>query len=262
MKIAVLAENTAVSGDIEAEHGLSLYIETEGKKILFDMGQTEVFARNAEIMGIDLAEVDTAVLSHGHYDHGGGMAKFIEINNKADIYVSRYAFDECYSGAEKFIGINKDLEQNPRLKLVDDYQSLSDNAKLFSCNDRKLENPIDSAGLSVLTDGVRCADTFRHEQYLLINEKCRKLLISGCSHKGILNICEWFAPDVLVGGFHFMKQDVSTKNDVLDISAKRLLEYNTEYYTCHCTGKEQYNYLKNIMKDRLNYLSGGQIIEL
>lgn len=262
MKIAVLAENTSARDDILAEHGLSLYLETAEHKILFDMGQTDLFAKNAQVMGIDLTQVDIAVLSHGHYDHGGGMARFLEINDKADVYVSKYAFDDCYSGAEKFIGINKELKKSPGLKYVEDYCELCDNVRIISCNDKEYEYPIDSAGLTVENDGVRRADKFRHEQYLLIKDNARRILISGCSHKGILNICGWFHPDVLVGGFHFMKQNVGERNEILDKSAQKLLEFGTEYYTCHCTGEEQYRYLKKIMNNKLNYLSGGQIIEI
>ena len=73
MKIYVLMENTTKKEDMLTEHGLSLYIETENHKILFDTGQSENFAINAERMGIDLSLVDIAFLSHGHYDHGGGL---------------------------------------------------------------------------------------------------------------------------------------------------------------------------------------------
>ena len=77
MKLWILAENTACAEGMLPEHGLSLYMETGSRRILFDMGQTDAFARNAARMGVNLEKVDTAVLSHGHYDHGGGMAAFL-----------------------------------------------------------------------------------------------------------------------------------------------------------------------------------------
>ncbi len=98
-----------------------------------------------------------------------------------------------------------------------------------------------SAGLTVMKDGVFVPDDFRHEQYLLIEEAGRRILISGCSHKGVVNIMEWFRPDVLIGGFHFMK--LPTDN-VLQSYAERLDGYDCDYYTCHCTGTEQYEYMK------------------
>ena len=106
MRITVLLENTAASSDMEVEHGLSLFIETGTKTILFDMGQTDLFARNAGKLGCDLSRVDAAVLSHGHYDHGGGLERFLEINSHAPVYLSPYAFEPHYNGSDKYIGLD------------------------------------------------------------------------------------------------------------------------------------------------------------
>ena len=87
MKITALLENTSEREDMLTEHGLSLYIETQNHTILFDMGQSGLFAKNAAVLGIDLGAVDIAVLSHGHYDHGGGLAVFLEINKTAPVWI-------------------------------------------------------------------------------------------------------------------------------------------------------------------------------
>ena len=247
MKITVLTENTSLSPELHSEHGLSLYIETEDKKILFDMGQTDLFEKNAEKLGVDISGVDIAVLAHGHYDHGGGLRRFIEINDHAPVYVSKFAFGDHYS--TKYIGLDKTLADNSRLKFAGDYLKIDDKTELFSCNAE--------------IDGEIKNDDFRHEQYMLITEGEKRVLISGCSHKGVLNLAEHFKPDVLVGGFHFMKLDVQNEKgrEYLDEAARIMKESGIKFYTCHCTGEEQYSYLKNSI-DSLEYLSCGSVTEI
>ncbi len=263
MKIFALMENTACAPQYASEHGLSLYIEAGGRKILFDTGAGCAFADNAALLGVDLAQVDLAVLSHGHYDHGGGLQRFLQLNDHAPVYLSRHAFGRYYRGTEAYIGIDQNLRQSDRLILVDDEISLAEDLTLLSCNNRECRYPLDSAGLTEQQNNIFLPDQFRHEQYLLIEEGGRRVLISGCSHRGILNIMEWLRPDVLVGGFHFMKQDLADgTNPVLDEAAQVLASYATEYYTCHCTGLPQFAYLQAKMGDKLHYLAAGQVVEI
>lgn len=117
MKIVTLAENTSVSEAFRSEHGLSLYIETETHKLLFDVGASSLFAENAEKLGVDLSEVDTLIISHGHYDHGGGLKTFMEINDKAAIYLNGQAFENHFSkraNGQAYIGLDQELFCNPR----------------------------------------------------------------------------------------------------------------------------------------------------
>jgi len=256
MKITVLAENTAKNSTFEAEHGLSLYIETGSIKILFDMGQSDMFLRNAERLGIDIAKVDIAVLSHGHYDHTGGLEAFLNINKTAPVYLSKFAFEPHYNGTEKYIGMNLKLMNNPRLIFTEDFTEIADGITLHSCNNAKKNFHLGSFGLYEKKGDSFIPDDFRHEQYLLIEEEGKKILISGCSHKGILNIVNWFDADVLVGGFHFSKLPL---DDKLKGYATYLDGFSTNYFTCNCTGTEQYGFMKEHMK-KLHYLSTGDKI--
>ena len=258
MRITVLIENTACDERYCAEHGLSLYIETTGKRILFDTGQSDAFLANAARLGIDLRTVDFAVLSHGHYDHGGGLKAFLALNKTAPVYLNRHAFEPHYNRTEKYIGLDPSLQDSDRLIFTDDDYRIDEEITLFSCNDRERPYVTDAAGLGVMEGGRIIPDDFRHEQYLLVEEGGKRILISGCSHKGIRNITEWFSPDVLVGGFHLMKQPVGEE---LLRCAGALARYDTDYYTCHCTGEEQFKAMQPLIP-RLRYIRSGETIEI
>ena len=260
MRILTLIENTCDIPDLDKEHGLSLYIETKHHKILFDTGATGCFADNAKKLGVDLSQVDTLVLSHGHNDHSGGLERFFRINDRAPVYLCPDAGEEHFSAAGDFIGLTPELLKSDRLRYTVDGQRIGQGLTLHTGNQRVMYTSVDTAGLTVLRNGVRVADDFSHEQYLLIREEDKSVLISGCSHKGILNIAHWFAPDVLIGGFHFFRELPDSPR--VTEAAEKLLTYPTKYYTGHCTGLEQYAVMKKIMADRLQYLSTGTEIIL
>lgn len=254
MKLWVLMENTAREGFL-SEHGLSLYIQACGKRILFDAGQSDAFAHNAQALGIDLASVDLAILSHGHYDHSGGMSRFLDVNSTAPLYLSRHAFEPHHNASGKFIGVDPALEGCNRLVFVEDEMPLAPGLRLLSCNQRSRLYPTDACGLTAWGE----IDDFRHELYLSIEEKGKRILISGCSHKGILNITAWFAPDVLVGGFHF--KTLSPDAPQLMAAAQQLRHHPTTYYTGHCTGQAQFAAMKPILGQQLHAIHSGDVLE-
>ena len=223
------------------------------------MGQSDLLLRNAARLGVDLSQVDLAVLSHGHYDHGGGIAAFRTVNRHAPLYVSRHAFGRFYS--TKYIGLAADTQNDHRLIETEGIIPLGEGITLFA--DGAVPHfGEQNRGLTKEEHGTRIPDDFCHEQYLLIEENGKRVLFSGCSHRGAVNVVRHFAPDVLVGGFHFKNMDPVLHAPFLRTAADWLLQADTVYYTCHCTGMEQYAFLKEIMKDRLHYLSCGQTVEL
>ena len=259
MLIRVLMENSAMDERFICEHGLSLYIEANGKKILFDAGQTDAFAENALKMGVDLASVDLCVLSHGHYDHSGGLTRFLEINNHAPVYMHRRAGEPHYNGTEKYIGISAALIDHPRVMLTGDSLDLGDGLRLCTCNALASGCPASARGMTVKCGEAFTQDSFDHEQYLIIEENGKRTVISGCSHKGILDIVKWLKPNVLVGGFHFVKLNPEGADaEFLESAAHQLLERDCSYYTGHCTGEAAFAFLKERMGDRLQAIPAGK----
>lgn len=256
MKITSLLENTTDRKDMQIEHGLSLYIEFKNHRILFDMGQTDLFYENAKTLDIDLSLVDIAIISHGHYDHGGGLQKFFDINPHAPIYIHKDAFLPHYNATEKYIGLDPSFKNHPRIIFTDNKYCINKSLTLLSCNEKSKKHSETSSGLNEKLGDIFIPDDFRHEQYLMLVENEKRILISGCSHKGILNITEWFSPDVLIGGFHYSKLSL---DETLINASKRLASHTTTFYTCHCTGRKQYEFMKHYIP-KLNYLSCGQTI--
>ncbi|MCR5743517.1 MAG: MBL fold metallo-hydrolase [Lachnospiraceae bacterium] len=260
MKITALVENTTRT-TLSVEHGLSLYIETKKHRILFDSGQSTLFLENAKKLGVDLSTVDICVLSHGHYDHGGGLKAFTQVNDRASIYMSRYAFGRHHHGADRYIGLNRDwiddADFQKRVIYTDGDLTIDDELSILMPRSEKVID-MGSAGLDFYDGDKLVPEDFRHEHYLMITEDGRRVLISGCSHQGIINICEWYKPDVLVGGFHFMKEELGER---LAGFGKTLNNYNIDYYTCHCTGVAQYEFLKPYIA-RMSYLAEGDTVDI
>ena len=277
MRIINLVENTEGSSGCGVEHGLCFYIETAKHKLLMDTGQTDLLIGNAEKLGIDLTAVDTVVLSHGHYDHGGGILPFAQINPTAKIYVPAAAFGEYYSvnkaGEPHYIGLAAEIEELPQVVKVtaeDGIYQIDDELSLFSGIGN--EHPIPSANrrLKKKADGELVQDDFAHEQCLVIKEGVKSILLSGCAHHGILNILDRYIalygkePDIVISGFHMMRKNGYSDEDINMIidTALALRQYKTVFYTGHCTGVEPYNAMKKLMGTQLHYVHSGDEVRI
>ena len=257
MVIKVLNENTSKRA-LRCEHGLSLYIETGAHRILFDTGQSDIFAENARKMGIDLSKIEMCIISHGHYDHGGGVPCFLEINDTAPVYIHQNASGSFYNESGKFIGLSKELFAHARIKQCSAITELVPNITLISSTCLQKKMAVDNFGLSMKIGDKLIPDDFKHEQYLLICENNQSCLFSGCSHNGIINIEKHFHPDYYIGGFHLSKLPADER---LNAYADALNQYPSQYYTCHCTGEENFRYLQQRMP-HLHYLSTGETLHL
>lgn len=274
MKIYTLMENTAVSEEFRSSHGLSFYIETKNHKILFDMGPDGGFLENAEKLGVDISKVDLAILSHGHYDHGGGLFAFLEANRKAEVHIQKRALGAFFAhdpdGKQRYIGLPAGLEGNPRIVLhTGDYKLSADLQVFAGVTGRECYSPANDR-LFMGWNGRHVQDLFMHEQNLLIKEGNTFVLVAGCAHNGIVNIlkkAEAFAPggiDYVLGGMHLSKayEKEAERKEFCHMLSGRLLEKKCRYYTCHCTGEEAYKDLHSEMGDRMRYLAAGSVLEI
>ena len=257
-----------------AAHGLSLYVELVcGRKVLVDMGPDDGFIENAKALGIDLSQVDTAVLSHAHRDHTGGLEAFLQLNQKAKVYLRKGSFGRAYHISpqnQEYIGPDESLQGNSRLVETDEEYDLGDGMRLFS-GIRGKECLSEANG--VLFDKTETGfvpDPFLHEQGLLIREGENLCLFGGCAHTGILNQLSRAAEledapvTHVVSGFHLNnpRTSVPVSDEVLDRLAGRLLAAKIQCYTCHCTGIYAFERLREKMGKAMAYLACGDEIQI
>lgn len=275
MKVVTLLENRSISKAYKYKHGLSLYIETSQHKILFDTGTDASFVYNADKLGVNLAEVDIVVISHGHYDHGGGLEAFLKINEQAKIYIGKGAFDKhlfkILGIIKHNIGLKDTLRTNSRLIFVDELVKIDDALIIFgSVKGKRLVPHGNDQLLKVNHSGLVEKDDFEHEISLVINENQKHTLFCGCGHKGILNIIERAKEiiqsdlNTVVGGFHLIDlnvQKATSKQFLDDLSSMLSSNAVEQYFTCHCTGEQPYNYLSQKMT-HLDDLRTGKVIEV
>lgn len=270
MKVTSITENTSRKG-LPVEHGLSLFIEKEdGLKVLFDMGQSALFAKNAETLGLSIAASDVAIVSHGHYDHGGGLSTFLTQNQKAKVFVHKDAFLPHYSLREtglRYIGLDVGPKEDERLVLCDERTDIGPGMTLFAHVTGNVCTPSGNRLLFGPTGSVN--DSFHHEQNLIIEEGNTVALFAGCAHRGIVNILRKAVevsgktPTHVFAGMHLVKSGMNEaeENDFIATLANELKAYGgTKFYTMHCTGEEQYQKLKALMGEQIEYLSCGDSI--
>ena len=274
VRIVTLMENTARDDTLCRGHGLSLYIETPKHKILFDMGPDgESLLKNANMLGVDLTAVDIAVLSHGHYDHGGGLAAFLQVNDIAPVYIREDAFEGYFhvEGDEvRYIGLDENLKSSGRIVFTGESLRIDEELLLYADVPSDFDVSASSALLRRRTPLGFQPDGFTHEQNLLITAPGRAVLVSGCAHRGIVNILNAARerlgrmPDATFGGFHLFQLEAGSpaSDRVLELTAQALLPGTTVYHTGHCTGEYAFEKLKTVLGERLRSISGGAVHEI
>ncbi|MEG0765134.1 MAG: MBL fold metallo-hydrolase [Pseudoflavonifractor sp.] len=253
MKITVLIENTAPDCLIH-EHGLSLHIAYRGGSYLLDGGASGRFAENAARLGVDLARVDAAVLSHGHFDHADGLCSFFAANQTAKVYARPAVTAPDYFSAgptQKFIGVNPALfaDYLPRFDFADGPREIA-------------------PGVHLVPDSVG------HEQSLVLETSKGLVLLNSCCHAGagfiVKDLLERFPGQkvcALLGGFHLMgamgTKTLGVAPGIVQNLAHWLVDELgvAQIYTGHCTGAPAFDLLKAELGDKLAPLhTGDQII--
>lgn len=265
----VLVDNNGTE-ELGGEWGLSVYIRAGGRNILLDAGGSDLFAQNAEKLGLSVAEVDCAVLSHAHYDHSLGMRKFFELNGKAPFYIREEAEENCYSRRRlfrRYIGLPRHIlaEFPDRIVKVSGDYTLCDDVYLIPHHTEGLAAVGRRERMSRRTEHGWVPDDFSHEQSLVFDTVRGLIVFNSCSHGGaarIIRETENVFPDRkvygLIGGFHLFNK---TDGEVRDFAAA-VRETGVKYLcTGHCTKERAYGILKEELGDAVHAFRTGYTME-
>ena len=275
LKITTLSENTAGLGNFLGEWGLSILLETDEKNILFDTGASISASYNADILGIDLSKIDKIVLSHGHYDHTGGLRqilrkikKEVEIIAHPDIWAAKYSRrqgqKDRYVGIPfqrqelESLGANFNLSKEP-IKITDNIMTTGEIPMVTEFEE------IDS-NLWVKEAAGWQPDKLLDDRTLVINAEEGLVVILGCAHRGIINTL-YYAQQLagvkkiqtVVGGCHLMR----ASRERVDLTTATLKELDVQMLgVSHCTGLPAASIMAQEFGDRFFFNNAGTIIEL
>ncbi|WP_123053386.1 MBL fold metallo-hydrolase [Clostridium sp. JN-1] len=280
MKVNILIENTkGYSKDLICERGLSIYIEANDKRILFDTGRTGNFIKNANKMGINLQQIDAVILSHGHGDHGGGLLSFLQINDKAKVYCKRGVERDFYFRTmlfSKSVRINKMVFNKYlyRINYIDKFIEIMDNVYIITDIEKRYKIPKGNKYLFVRDGNKIIRDKFDHELIMVIKEKNELTIFTGCSHNGTANMIETVRkrfPNLkikaIIGGFHLVRipliKFLNPSQEEIDVLIKKILDENIEkVYTGHCTGEKAFKKLESVLGNKISHIRTGMELNI
>ncbi|NLV53564.1 MAG: MBL fold metallo-hydrolase [Bacteroidales bacterium] len=265
-RMVVLSDHRTSNPLLQTEHGLSIYMESPSGKYLLDTGASDLFIHNAEVLGIDLADIDYCLVSHGHSDHIGGLPAFMQINQKAKVILSANIPGAEYVSVRRYqhsITGNTDFSQQKDRFIFIHENTIVGNIHVYANIGQKHAIPLGNQHL-LTRDGVGnyVSDTFCHELAFIVDG----VLFTGCAHHGLLNILEAVKEPVKmsIGGFHLLDshlhQHYESDEQLQAISSCLGRDYpDIRFYTGHCTGDHCYDMLAKSNNNLHQFHCGDEI---
>ena len=276
MKIYTLVEgNKRKDTGFLPDDGVSLYFQYGRHRVLFDTGASDAFIYNATLLGIDLSRVDACVISHAHGHHTGGLPHFLEINNHATVYMKSETRGDFYYRRPMRMeqcGIDPELfhKYEDRIRLIDDDTDVFEGITAASIRHHRKFPAFASLFYERHGDEFT-KDTLAHELYLAVRTDAGTVVLTGCSHSGVINILQcaedkYGAIAGVIGGFHLhgprgsLKYRQEASNEVRAI-AKYLNDHHIKkVFTGFCTGRDPIEKLEMLTHAVRVY--SGDVVEI
>jgi len=273
IRITAVVEDTAGHVDVLAEHGLCLWIEAGGRRVMLDTSQGFVLNHNAERLGIDLATVDAVVLTHGHYDHTGALAAVLAAAGDVPVYAHAMALEAKYArmpdGSSRSIGIPEAGEHalhadGRQLHLCAEPERIGDDIVVIGPVPRTNDFE-DTGGPFFLDEPCTQPDPLIDDQGLVLDGPSGLVVVMGCAHSGIVNVLEYVTglfPNrpvaAVVGGMHLLR----ATPDRLARTVAVLRRLNVGRIVAgHCTGWRACCRLAREFGERFVPLNAGTVVE-
>jgi 7,8-dihydropterin-6-yl-methyl-4-(beta-D-ribofuranosyl)aminobenzene 5'-phosphate synthase len=270
INITILMENHAESPMLLKQHGLSIWLEIEKHRILFDTGQNGKYIENADFLGISIEEASHLFISHGHYDHTGGVPALFERGGKPVVIVHPGAWIPRRSlqdgdKHEKSIGVpwkRESFGNNHDYLLVEEsFQFLKGIWTTGSIYEFSLKQKGINKNLQRFEKNQWITDYFPDEQALILDTVDGLLIVTGCTHTGIFQLLDCAVKITgktgiyaVVGGLHLY----GLEKDQVKKIAERLKDYNIQHlWVNHCTGEKAFEILKEELDIDVKWAGGG-----
>ncbi len=252
MRVTLLIDNTAAQPELATEHGLSMWLEADGKHILFDTGASDTFAANAAALGVTLTLTDAVVLSHGHYDHTSGVPRLFE-QVCPPVYMSPGVTRERYARQpeppHKPIGMPRAVAEtlaNKDIIFTDTPTRITQHVWATGPIPRKTAYE-DTGGPFFLDADCEQADLLTDDQALWLETRDGIVVLLGCAHSGLVNTLEYVAEltgckefRAVIGGTHLM----NATDARLEATLAALERHRVKTLApCHCTGEGPLHFL-------------------